>query len=264
MLIAVDVGNTQICIGLFDSDRLVGDIAFSTRDRMTADEARLMIGTVLANVRVPQDVIDGMVIGSVVPSLTGAFEHAGEFLLGHQALTVSSDIPLPLRLCHLDPGQVGPDRIANAVAAHARYPGPVVVIDFGTATTFDVISPEGDYLGGAIALGVETSASELARRAARLPQVELRMPMRTIGKTTEEAIRSGVLLGTVGQMKEIVSRIEQELGTECTVVLTGGLCHQMAELWERACHVDRELTLEGLRIVYEYVSGLKGESEGLS
>jgi type III pantothenate kinase len=190
-------------------------------------------------------------IASVVPSLTGAFQGMASKLFGAEALVITSETPTGIEICYRDPASVGADRIANAVAASALHKLPAVVVDLGTATTFDVIDGDKKYLGGAIAPGLATSAENLFHRGAKLSPVQFETPSRAIGRSTDESLLSGIMFGVVGQVDEIVRRIGEELGEKPAVIGTGGLVEVVAPLSKTIEVIDPSLTLQGLRLITE-------------
>ena len=247
-LLAVDVGNSDTVVGLFRGAELASHWRL-TSGRLTADEIGLTLDTLLQ--RAKSGVRPESALCSVAPSLTRAWATALERLSGRAPLEVSAETAQDLPIRYLDPAAVGADRIANAVAARAIYGTPAIVVDLGTATTFDCISREGAYLGGVIAPGVMTSAEELFRRAARLPRVELRKPARALGRTTEESLQAGVLWGAAGQVDALVRRLAIEMKGTPHVIATGGLAQLIAPECETINVVDETLTLEGIRLVWE-------------
>jgi type III pantothenate kinase len=251
MILAVDIGNTQTVLGLIDGGRLDGHWRVSTDPTLTADEIRVKIGGLLALDQRGWSDIECVVVSSVVPPLTAAYEELAERATGTPPLIVGPGVKTGLPVRYDNPHEVGADRIVNAVAAIADYGSPVIVVDFGTATTFDVVDAEGAYLGGAIAPGVETSAEALFRRAARLSAVDLEPPTRVIGRSTRESMQAGLLLGEAAMVDGLVRRAWTELGGECPVVATGGLAERMSPLCETIGHVDADLTLKGLAIIWE-------------
>jgi type III pantothenate kinase len=247
MWLVVDIGNTNTVVGIYDDDRQLHRWRISSDHDRTADEQALMLGQLCRAEAVEQDRIHAAVIGSVVPSLTDVYMQAVRTLFKVSPVEVTSDLDLGLKIDYHDPSQIGADRLANAVAAHQRYEGPVIVVDFGTATTFDVIAGDGEYLGGVIAPGLRTSASDLFARAAKLPRfVEIKEPRAVIGKTTEESLLSGLYYGTIGQVDEIVARLRTQIGQKTTVVATGGLAPLIAPRSETIQEVCPDLTLQGL------------------
>ena len=254
MLLAIDVGNTNIVLGVFERDELIRSWRLQTvRDR-TADELGLSVGGLFANSHIDRSQIEGIVLGSVVPPLTNTVVGMlwKDFL--HKPLVVdpATNAGMPIR--YSNPSEVGADRIVNAIAAFDQYGGngrPLIVCDFGTATTLDAVSAVGEYLGGAICPGVSISADALFQRAARLPRIEVRKPETVIGRTTVGAMESGLFFGYVGMVEGLVRRMDVELGGNSIRVATGGLAVVIAPETKLFEHVDVELTLQGLRIVWE-------------
>jgi type III pantothenate kinase len=251
MLLAVDIGNTNIVIGIFDGKNPVKQWRLSTSPQRTADEDALTIESLLEGCGIAMGSITGAVICSVVPSLTPGFEEMARTFLKVAPVTVSSRLELGIKILYLDPSSVGADRIANAVAAVERYGKPAVVVDLGTATTFDVISADGSYVGGVIAPGMGTSAEELFRKGARLSRVELRAPGNIIGKTTEESLQSGIMHGTASQIDGLIEKISKEMERSPKVILTGGNAPIVSPLLATPHTLDMSLTLDGLRILHE-------------
>ena len=251
MILAVDIGNTQTVIGLIADGSIDSRWRVSTDPTMTADEIRVKIGGLLALDGHARGDIDGVVIASVVPTLTAAYEELAERMTGVQPLVVGPGLKTGLAVAYENPREVGADRIVNAVAAIAMHGAPVIVVDFGTATTLDVVDDTGAYLGGAIAPGIETSAEALFRRAARLSAVDLEPPTHVIGRNTRESVQAGLLFGEAARVDGLVRRTFAELGYDCPVVATGGLAERMAPLCETITAVDVDLTLEGLALLWE-------------
>jgi type III pantothenate kinase len=251
MLLGIDVGNTQTVIGVFIDGELKDHWRISTERERTADEMALTLGGFLAFVGHSLTQVNGMIISSVVPEMTSAMAHMARDILGLEPLVVDSGTDTGIPVLYEDPRQVGADRLVNAVAAVHKYGTPCIVVDFGTATTWDAIDREGRYLGGTIAPGVEISADALFRQAARLARVELVSPENAIGRNTIESIQSGIINGTAGQVDRLVELFKEELGDDCHVVATGGL----AEVVVGNCHtievLDPLLTLEGLKLIFE-------------
>jgi type III pantothenate kinase len=247
VLLAIDIGNTQTVLGIFDGARLERSWRISSRREMTADE----VGVLLAGLLAPYaGRVRDAVLGSVVPPLTGGFVQAVQGLGVADLLEVAPGVRTGLQIKTENPQEVGADRIVNAVAVHEHHPCPAVAIDLGTATTLDVITAAGEYLGGIICPGPGLGADALALRTARLLRVDLTVPARVIGRSSVEAIRSGLLYGHAAMVDGLVRRIEDELDSAVTVVVTGGLADRLVPLMTRVDVSDPHLTLEGLRIVH--------------
>ena len=248
MLLTVDVGNTNTVLGLFDGEELFESYRIKTDPRVTADELALMFRGLLAAHPEP----DGVSVCSTVPAVLDQLRAMfGRYFADVPTIVVGPGVRTGVPLLYDNPREVGPDRVVNTLAAHTLYGGPSVVVDFGTSTNFDVVSARGEFLGGALAPGVEISVDALAARAARLFKVELVEPRAVIGKTTQEALQSGLVYGFAGQVDGMVRRISAELGATPTVIATGGLSHLMFGVCETLQHHEPDLTLLGLRLVYE-------------
>ncbi|HVL50525.1 MAG TPA: type III pantothenate kinase [Actinomycetota bacterium] len=252
MLLAIDVGNTQTHIGVFSKAEIVAQWRTHTVRTRTADELALIFRQFLSMDDLSFDrQITGVVISSVVPTLTAAIREMVERYFHFTPVVIEPGTRTGMPI-HIDnPGELGADRICNSVGAYSLVGGPLIIIDFGTATTFDVISQRGEYLGGAIAPGVQVSSDALARAAARLPRVELVAPRSVIGKTTTESVRAGVLLGAAAMVDGMVDRIRTEMKGEPQVVATGGLAPLVLEHCTTKTRFEPTLTLSGLRILYE-------------
>jgi type III pantothenate kinase len=255
MLLAIDVGNTNIVLGIFKDARLVASWRLATLRERTADELGILMTDLIAHQRIDATDITGIVMASVVPPLTSTIiEMTGRYF-GKTPLVVDGDVKTGMPVRYEPPADVGADRIVNGIAAFEHYGRPegrpVIVVDFGTATTFDAISEKGEYLGGVIAPGVQISADALFQRAARLPRVDVRKPPHVIGTTTVSSMQSGLFFGYVGLVEGIVRRIRAELGEGAACIATGGLAEMIAPETQMIDVVDRDLTLDGLRIVWE-------------
>jgi type III pantothenate kinase len=251
VILAVDVGNTHTVLGLFEGDHLGGHWRISTDASLTADELRVKIGGLLQLEGLRWNNVSGVIVSSVVPQLTTAYEAVVMDSTGRTPKIVGPGLKTGMRIHYDNPHEVGADRIVNGVAAFEKWGGPVVIVDFGTATTIDVVAQDGSYLGGAIAPGVETSAEALFSRAARLSEVDLEAPDRVIGTNTRESVQAGLLLGEAAMVDGLVRRVHGELGAKATVVATGGLARKMSSLCETIEHVDPDLTLRGLMLIWE-------------
>lgn len=249
VLLAVDVGNTQTVLGLFADERLVGHWRISTNASLTADELRVKVAGLLELAGHDWSAVDDVVLASVVPRLTVAWTDVVSAACGCDVMVVGPGLRTGMPIRYDNPHEVGADRIVNGIAAYELLGGPVVVVDFGTATTIDVVSSDGAYLGGAIAPGVETSAEALFSKAARLSKVDLEPPDKVIGTNTRASVQAGLMLGEAAMVDGLVRRVWAELGAESPVIATGGLAPRMAPLCETVGHVDVDLTLSGLRIV---------------
>ncbi len=249
-VLAVDVGNSETVVGVLE-DREVRRFWRLTSTPMTADEVALRLDTLVKGAGLAASRNAGVVLCSVAPSLTLAWVDALTRWAGHPPVEVSARTARSLPIRYHDRGAVGADRIANAIAARGLYGTPAIVVDLGTATTFDCVSQQGAYLGGVIAPGVATSAEELFRRAARIPRVELRRPARALGRTTEESLQAGVLWGAAGQVDALVRRLALEMKGTPNVIATGGLVRFIAPECETINRVDEALTLKGLALLWE-------------
>ena len=251
LLLTIDVGNTQTVLRLFKKRELVGGWRISTRRDTTSDEFAVSISDLFKLAGFTFKDIMGVVVSSVVPSVTGALREMSTGILNMEPLFVDSETKTGIPILYDDPFEMGADRIANAVAGVEIYGSPLIVVDFGTATTFDAISKSGEYLGGAIAPGVEVSAEALFGRAARLSKVDLVHPTCAIGTNTRKSIQAGVMIGTGGLVDRVVERFEDEMGKVEHVVATGGLAALMAPECKRITAIDTLLTLTGLQRIYE-------------
>ena len=249
MLLAIDVGNSQTVVGLFDDDNLVTTWRIASDITRTADELQIKMNEFFELRESSFSDVDTIIIASVVPHLTTAWEQLARTVESARTLVVGPGIKTGITLGISHPHEAGADRIANAVGAEYLYGAPVIVADFGTATNLDVVTKERSYKGGVISPGVETSAEALFAKAARLSSVDLEAPARALGTSSIAAIQSGLIFGEAAKVDGLVERIFDELGYEATVVATGGLVHLVAPYCKRVDVVNETLTLEGLRII---------------
>ena len=251
MLLAVDVGNTQTHFGTFRGDELAERWRFATIAESTADE----IGAVLRNLLELRGIgladISASIVSSTVPVLAPQWLAMSERYLGHEMLNVGPGLKTGMALRYDNPREIGADRLANAVAIRERFGGPAICVDFGTSVNFDIVGPGGDFLGGVLVPGVEISLAALTARGARLPNIDLEPPRTVIGKSTVDAIRSGVIYGFAAQVDGILERVRIELGEETEAIATGGLASTVVPFCEGIDDVDPLLTLTGLRIIHE-------------
>src|ERR1700681_3960269 len=250
MLLAVDVGNTNVTLALFDGERLAADWRGTSHRERTADEMAVELRQLFSLRDFDLSVVDGVVIASVVPNLNPALIEASRRYLKCEPVMVGPGTKTSVRIRYDNPKDVGADRIANALAAFTKYGGPVLVIDFGTAVTYDAINAQGDYLGGAIAPGVEISLEGLVGKTAMLRRVEPVAPDTVIGRNTVASIQSGLVWGFVAQVEGMVARMVSELGGSAKVIATGGQAELVASLTQVIQATDPLLTLEGLRLIY--------------
>jgi type III pantothenate kinase len=251
VLLAIDVGNTQTHLGVFSNEELVEHWRFATVRTATADE----VGAVLLNLLELRGLgfadLDASIISSTVPVLEPEWLSMAQRYLDHRMLSVGPGLRTGMAIRYDNPREIGADRLVNAVAAYDKVRGPVVVVDFGTAITYDPVSADGEYLGGIITPGVEISMEALTSRAAALPRVDIAPPRSLIGKTTVDAIRSGIVYGFAGQVDAIVRRLRAEMGEETETIATGGLAGHIVPFTDTIDEVDDLLTLTGLRLLYE-------------
>lgn len=250
-LLCVDVGNTNVVLGLFDGDELREQWRIATLRHATEDELELQLDGLLGLRSVEVGDVAWACLSTTVPKLARPWTRALDRVTGADTLVVGPGVRTGLPIDYENPREVGPDRIVNAVAAHALHGAPCIVVDFGTSTNFDVVSPAGAFAGGAIAPGIEVSMDALLQRAARLGGVELEAPERAIGRNTVAAMQSGAVFGFAGQIDGIVRRMQTELGVECPVIATGGLADVVVPHTETVTASEPNLTMVGLRLIHE-------------
>lgn len=254
MILTIDIGNTNVSLGVFRGDELVADWRLSSRREVSTDEIGLALLGLLGHAELKVEDLEGICLASVVPPLTGTYREACHRYLKSKPLVVETGTKTGVKILVSEPRGVGADRIVNACAVQPMSSGPKIVVDFGTATTFDAIDSQGNYLGGAIAPGLEIAADSLSGKTAKLPRVELTVPDRAIGKNTIDAIRSGLLFGYVSMVEGMIVRITAELAEDCQkpvlVVATGGLASTVASQSRAIDRVEPSLTLDGLRMIW--------------
>jgi type III pantothenate kinase len=251
LLLTIDVGNTNTVLGVHEGERLRVHWRLTTRREQTADEYGILFRSLFAASGLEPKALSGVALASVVPPLTSVLVRLAREYLEKEAVVVEPGIRTGMPILYEPPGDVGADRIVNGVAAFASFGGPVIVVDFGTATTFDVVTKKGEYLGGVICPGIGISADALFQRAARLPRVDVRNPGRAIGRSTVSSIQSGLYFGYAALVEGIIGRIRGELQEKARVVATGGLAETLARDIPSIEAVDPVLTLTGLRLIWE-------------
>ncbi|MDF2926314.1 MAG: coaX [Paenibacillaceae bacterium] len=251
MILVVDVGNTNIVLGLYEGKKLLQDWRISTNRSATADEYGLMLFNLFAHRNMRLEDVEGVIISSVVPPLMFALESMCRKYIKKEPLVVGPGIKTGLSVRYENPREVGADRIVNAVAALELYGPPLIIVDFGTATTFCYIDERSQYIGGAIAPGIGISTEALYQRAAKLPRIELIKPKSTVGRNTVTSMQAGIIFGYAGQVDGIVTRIREEFGTNPTVVATGGLAELISSESRTIQIINPLLTLQGLQLIYE-------------
>ncbi|HDJ24342.1 MAG TPA: type III pantothenate kinase [Candidatus Aminicenantes bacterium] len=251
MILAIDIGNTSISLGVFQQDKLLKKWRIHSDSEQTADEYALILLDLITWAKIKEEDIEGAIISSVVPPLTPIFQQVTRQLFSKRALVVGPGLKTGMAILYENPQEVGADRVVAAVAAFHKYGGPLVVVDFGTATTFDAISPQGDYLGGAIAPGIEMAAQALYEKTAKLPRIEIRQPASVIGKTTEGSMQAGLFYGYQGLVEGILREMKQVLGPTTKVVMTGGWAEFFSKQEKANVYHEPDLVLDGLRLLYE-------------
>jgi len=250
MLLVFDVGNTNIVLGVYQGDKLIKHWRLSTDRNQTVDEYGMKIRTLFVQGNLNYDDVTGIVISSVVPPIMPTLEEMAREYFHVEPLIVGPGVKTGMPLYYDNPREIGADRIVNAVAGYELYGGPLIIVDFGTATTFCVISAKGEYMGGCITAGIGIATEALFQRAAKLPRIELVKPKSIIGRNTVSSMQAGLIYGYIGQVDGIVRRMKQEIKSDAFVVATGGIADLIAPDSETINKVDHLLTLEGLRIIY--------------
>lgn len=251
MILTIDIGNTHTVFGIYNGNKLLGDWRVTSFVTRTEDETGMLIKQFCDDAGVPSKKISSIGISSVVPNLTDVCIRMAEKYFMVEPTVISAELDLGITIKYDDPRSVGADRLCNAVAGYSKYKGPIVIVDFGTATTFDVVSKNGEYLGGVIMAGVETTATELHRRAARLPKVDLKFPEKVIGTNTVTSMQAGILYGALDSMEMMIRRISKELDDYPTVIATGGFSHMMKQHSKVINKYEPTLVLDGIRLIVE-------------
>lgn len=251
MILTLDIGNTNIKTALFNGNDMAGYWRISTNRTMTSDEYGMLMRNLFDHNKLSMSSVTGIVISSVVPTINYTIEHMCLTYFGRAPMFVAPGIKTGIHIKYDNPKELGSDRIANAVAAYELYGGPCIFIDFGTATSFGVVSEKGEFLGGAICPGLKVTADALVERTAKLPRFELVKPASVIGKNTISNLQSGILYGHIGLVKYLIKRMKEELGSDCQVVATGGMAVIIREECPEITILDGLLTLKGLRIIYD-------------
>ncbi|MEC7785813.1 MAG: type III pantothenate kinase [Nitrospinota bacterium] len=251
MLLAIDVGNSNNVIGLFSGEKLLTHWRIRTEWNRTADEYWVLIKEFILLNNVETEIIDDIIIACVVPPLVPILQGMAKKYFLCEPLIVGPGVKTGISILYRNPSEVGADRIVNSVAAFEKYGGPLIIVDFGTATTFDVVSDKGEYLGGCIFPGVQISLEALFKNTAKLPRVDMTLPEKVIGKSTVESLRSGAVYGFSGMVEAIVSQIKDELDQNARVIATGGVLDWITNKTSVIDTLDPFLTLDGLRIIYE-------------
>lgn len=252
MILVCDVGNTNIVLGVYDGKEIVKDWRISTDRNKTSDEYGVLIKQLFEYESLSLDIIEAVIISSVVPTIIHELESMTKRYFKKEAIIIGPGIKTGMNIKYDNPKEVGADRIVNAVAAYEKFGGPLIIVDFGTATTFCSISEEGDYIGGVISPGVTISSEALFQKASKLPRVELAKPEKVLNKNTISSMQAGIIYGYVGLVDYIVEKMEEELGVKPKeVIATGGLAPIIASESKKITRIEKMLTLEGLRIIYE-------------
>lgn len=250
MLLAIDIGNTNVVLGVFDGERLRESWRVGTKAQITADEYAMILKDLFGFAGLEFSAIDGVIISTVVPPLLPVMTEMAHKYFKLEPMVVTNELKTGITLIYENPREIGADRIVNAAAAYRLYGGPLIIVDFGTATTFCAVTKNGEYLGGAITPGVRLSAEALYQRAAKLPRIELLRPPSVIGRDTVSAMQAGVLYGYAGLVDGIVERMQKEFAPDAKVIATGGLAELVASETRSINEVRPDLTLEGLRYLF--------------
>ncbi|MFM1602751.1 type III pantothenate kinase [Helcococcus ovis] len=254
MILIIDIGNTNVVLGIYKQDKKINSWRLETRQTKTMDEYGSQIESILLHEGISVNDIEDVIIGSVVPTLQHTFKLMFKKYLSHEPIVIGENTRTGMPIKYENPKEVGADRIANSVAMIEHYELPAILIDMGTAITFDVVSSKGEYLGGAIAPGMNIASNALFEKTSKLPKVEFDIPKSSIGKTTEEAIKSGLVYGYVGLVDNIIEQILKDLGVtkeDTSIIGTGGYSNLISQMSKYITDIDKDITLEGMRLIYE-------------
>lgn len=252
MLLAIDIGNTNTVMGIYDGDELIHNWRLETKKERTGDEWGVYLRELLQSVKMEIDQIDGAIISSVVPQMQRAIDRLCERYIKKKPILVGPEIKIDMPIATDNPAEVGADRIVNSVAAFHKYKTDLIIIDFGTATTFDYVSKDGEYMGGLILPGLGISMEALFSKAAKLPRVDIAKPKNIIGKSTVESMQSGIYYGYSGMIDSVVETMEKEIGRKAKVIATGGIAPLLIKESKKITDVDEFLTLEGLKLIFNW------------
>ena len=252
MLLAIDIGNTNTHAAIFQKNKILAELRFASHRERTPDEVWLYLKSFFDGKTISVKQIEGVVISSVVPAITEAYSQASKLHIHHTPVVVSGILDIGMAIQYDDPATLGADRICAAIAAFQRYGGPSIIIDFGTATTFDAVSKKGEFLGGVIAPGIQTAATELFRKTSQLTTVPLQFPPNVLGNNTVACMQSGILFGAVEATDGMIRRIKRVVGKHAIVVATGGFASLMSELSHEIKYIQPTLVLEGARLIFEH------------
>jgi len=251
MLLAVDIGNTNIALGVFDGKNLIQHWKIRSDREKTSDEYEIILLNLLALAHLEAESVKSFIISSVVPPLTPVFESLSQDLLKIKPLVVGPGLKTGMSILYENPQEVGADRVVASVAAFEKYGGPAIIVDFGTATTFDAISKAGEYMGGAIAPGIQIAAEALYLKTAKLPRIEIKKPKNAVGRTTVTSMQSGLYFGYIGLIANIIKEMSKELGEDIKITATGSFASQIYPDLESIEYLEPFLVLEGLRIIHD-------------
>lgn len=254
MLLAIDVGNTNIVLGIYENEKLIKILRIRSDRKKTYDEYGIQLKEYFIHFNIDQNQLDNIIISSVVPDITHSLKSACESYFNIRPLVVGENTNIGMNIMYDNPKEVGADRLVNSISAYEKYGGPLIIIDFGTATTHDVIDEKGNYLGGTISPGMQISSDALSEKTAKLPKIDLILPKRVVGKNTVESMQSGIVNGFIGLIDHLTELIIREMNwkeEELTIITTGGYAPMISKNSKFTNIIDQDLTLSGLKIIYE-------------